>query len=56
MPLARAEALAQPTGDRDEFERLVREAIAIANQFPGSDNQIMLERARWLLDTLDDRF
>ena len=56
VPLARAEALAQPTGDRDEFERLVREAIAIANQFPGSDNQIMLERARWLLDTLDDRF
>ena len=56
VPLARAEALAQPAGDRDEFERLVREAIAIANQFPGSDNQIMLERARWLLDTLDDRF
>jgi hypothetical protein len=34
----------------------VREAITIATQNPGADNRIMLERARWLLDTIDDRF
>ena len=56
VPLARAEALSLPTGDRATFERLAREAIAIALKHPGADNQIMLMRARWLLDTIDDRF
>lgn len=56
VPLARAEALSLPTGDRATFERLAREAIAIALKHPGADNQIMLTRARWLLDTIDDRF
>ena len=56
VPLARAEALPLAAGDRDEFARLVREAITIATQNPGADNRIMLERARWLLDTIDDRF
>jgi hypothetical protein len=56
IPLARAEALPLAAGDRDEFIRLVREAITIATQYPGADNRIMLDRARWLLDTIDDRF
>jgi hypothetical protein len=56
VPLARAEAIFLTAGDRQAFERLVREAIAIALQNPGADNQIMLMRARWLLDTIDDRF
>ena len=56
VPLARAEALPLAAGDRDEFTRLVREAITIATQNPGADNRIMLEWARWLLDTIDDRF
>jgi len=56
IPLARAEALPLPAGDRKEFTRLVSDAISIANQFPGPDNRIMLDRARWLLDTIDDRF
>ncbi len=56
VPLARAEAISLPAGDREGFERLVREAIAIAGRHPGTDNQIMLERARWLLETIDDRF
>jgi len=56
VPLARAEALSLPAGDREEFVRLVREAVAIASRYPGADNRIMLDRAQWLLDTVDDRF
>jgi hypothetical protein len=56
VPLARAEALSLPAGEREEFDRLVREAVAIASRYPGADNRIMLDRARWLLDTIDDRF
>jgi len=56
VPLARAEALSLPAGDREEFVRLVRESVAIASRYPGADNRIMLDRARWLLDTVDDRF
>lgn len=56
VPLSFAEALSLPAGDREEFVRLLREAIAIATRYPGADNRIMLDRARWLLDTVDDRF
>ena len=56
VPLARAEALSLPAGDREEFVRLVRESVAIASRNPGADNRIMLDRARWLLETVDDRF
>ena len=56
VPLSFAEALSLPAGNREEFVRLLREAIAIATRYPGADNRIMLDRARWLLDTVDDRF
>ncbi|NDY89842.1 TRAP transporter TatT component family protein [Ideonella livida] len=54
VPLAEAEALASQ--DRDRFERLLREALAIAAQHPSLTHAVMRDRAQWLLDTLDDRF
>jgi TRAP transporter T-component len=56
LPLARAESIALPLGDRADFERLVHRSIAIAKSNPGIENAIMLERANWLLETIDDRF
>ncbi len=52
--VARAEALAD--GDRAEFERLLRQALQVAQAAPNLSNQAMRERAQWLLDTADDRF
>jgi hypothetical protein len=54
VPLAEAEALAAQ--DRARFERLLREALAIADRHPSLANTVMRDRASWLLDTLDDRF
>jgi hypothetical protein len=52
--VARAEALARD--DRAQFERLLRQALQVAAAHPDLGNQVMGERARWLLDTIDDRF
>lgn len=54
--VAKAEALSQPAGDRAAFERLLREALAIAAAHRDLSNEVMRERAQWLLDTADDRF
>jgi hypothetical protein len=54
VPLAEAEALAAQ--DRARFQRLLREALAIADRHPSLANTVMRDRASWLLDTLDDRF
>lgn len=52
--VSRAEALHD--GDRPGFERLLHQAIATAAAHPTLGNQLMRERAQWLLDTADDRF
>ncbi|CAN7475177.1 TRAP transporter TatT component family protein [Pseudorhodoferax sp. LjRoot39] len=52
--VARAEALARD--DRALFERLLRQALEAAAAHPDLGNQVMGERAQWLLDTIDDRF
>jgi len=52
--VARAEALAE--GDRARFERLLRQALQASAARPDLGNQLMRERAQWLLDTADDRF
>lgn len=52
--VARAEALA--LDDRTRFEALLRQALQAAAAQPDLANQVMRERAQWLLDTLDDRF
>lgn len=57
--LSKAEGYAQPAGDRDQFESLLRQALAIKDE-AGSpqalQNEVMRRRARWLLDKTDDLF
>jgi hypothetical protein len=52
--VSRAEALTD--GDRPAFERLLRQALAASATHPDLGNQVMRERAQWLLDSADDRF
>ena len=52
--LAEAEAMAST--DRLRFEALLRQALATAQAHRSLANEVMRERASWLLDTLDDRF
>jgi len=52
--VARAEALAG--SDRPAFERLLQQALAASAARPDLGNQLMRERAQWLLDSADDRF
>lgn len=54
--VARAEALALPAGDRPAFEALLRQALAASNAKRDLGNQVMAERAQWLLATGDDLF
>jgi predicted anti-sigma-YlaC factor YlaD len=57
--LAKAEGHAQPAGDREQFERLLNQALAIKDEAgsPQSlQNEVMRRRARWLLDKTDDLF
>ena len=54
--VARAESLALPAGDREGFERLLRQAMAAAAPRRDLASQVLRERAQWLLDTIDDRF
>lgn len=52
--VARAEAMAE--NDRATFERLLQRALQVAAAHPDLANQLMKERAQWLLDHADDRF
>ncbi|MBB1075661.1 hypothetical protein HUU62_14705, partial [Rhodoferax sp. 4810] len=54
--VAKAEALALPAGDRATFEALLRQALATSAAHPDLSNNVMRERALWLLDTADDLF
>ena len=54
--VAKAESIAAPAGQRDAFEALLQQAIAVADAHPDLQNAVMRERAQWLLDTADDRF
>lgn len=54
--VSQAEALAAQGGDRSTFERLLREALAAADARKDMANEVMRERALWLLETVDDRF
>lgn len=51
-----AEAIAQPGGDRPEFERLLGLALAASAGRPDMSNQVMRARAQWLLGMADDLF
>lgn len=54
--VAKAETVALPAGDRPAFEALLKQALAICATTPNVPNNVMRERALWLLDTADDLF
>ena len=54
--VAQAEALALPAGDRPRFEALLQQALQVAQTHRNLANEVMRERAQWLLNTLDERF
>lgn len=54
--VGKAEAIAQPANDRPAFEALLRQAITASQARRDISNEVMGERAQWLLDTADDIF
>lgn len=54
--VAKAEAIAQPAGDRAAFEALLQQSLAAANNRRDLPNEVMRERAQWLLDSAGDIF
>lgn len=54
--VARAESLALVNQDRQSFERLLHQALAISAAHKNLQNEVMRERAEWLLETADDLF
>lgn len=57
--LGKAEGYALPAGDRALFEQLLRQALAIKDEADsplGTQNEVMRQRAAWLLDKADDLF
>ena len=54
--VGKAEAIALPAQDRLAFEALLRQAIAASESRRDLSNEVMRERATWLLETADDLF
>ncbi len=54
--VAKAEGLALPAQDQKQFEHLLLQAIAISQQHRSLQNEVMKERAQWLLASMDDLF
>lgn len=54
--VAKAEAIAQPAGDRTAFEALLKQALSVSEKRTDLSSQVMRQRAQWLLDTADDLF
>jgi predicted anti-sigma-YlaC factor YlaD len=54
--VGKAEGVALPASDRAAFETLLRRALAAAAARRDLQNEVMRERAQWLLDTADDLF
>ncbi len=54
--VAKAESIALPAGDRTAFDALLRQAIAASDARRDLQNEVMRERALWLLKTADDIF
>lgn len=54
--VGQAESLALPQGDRNKFEALLQRAVLVAGQHRNLQNDIMRERALWLLSIVDDLF
>ena len=54
--VAKAENIALPQGDRAQFEALLQRALEVAARHRNLQNDIMRERAEWLLGMADDLF
>jgi hypothetical protein len=54
--VAKAEGIALPAGDRAAFEALLRQALAASKVRRDLANEVMRERAQWLLESADDLF
>lgn len=54
--VAKAEAIAQATGDRVAFEALLQKALVVSAKRTDLSSQVMRQRAQWLLGNVDDLF
>ena len=54
--VAKAEGVALPAGDRPAFEALLQQALAASAARRDLSNQVMRERALWLLEVANDLF
>jgi hypothetical protein len=54
--VAKAEGVALPTEDRKQFEQLLKQAIDISQENRSLQNEVMRERAQWLLSVVDELF
>jgi len=54
--VAKAEGIALPAGDRVAFEALLHQALAASDSRRDLQNEVMRERAQWLLETAGDLF
>ncbi|MEY4757931.1 MAG: hypothetical protein RJA34_2829 [Pseudomonadota bacterium] len=54
--VAKAESISLPEGDRAQFEGLLKQALELSKKRTDLSNQVMQQRARWLLRSADDLF
>jgi hypothetical protein len=54
--VAKAESIALVAQDRVMFEQLLHQALEVATRHRNLQNEVMRERAVWLLDMTDDLF
>jgi hypothetical protein len=54
--VAKAEGVALPAEDKKMFEQLLNQALDISKQHRSLQNEVMRERAQWLLASMDDLF
>lgn len=54
--VAKAEGIALPAGDRAAFDALLHQAIVVSDAQRDLQNEVMRERALWLLESADDLF
>ena len=54
--VAKAEGVALPAEDRKQFEQLLQQALAISQASRSLQNEVMRERAQWLLSSVDELF
>ena len=54
--VAKAESIALPAGNRPAFEALLQQALTASTSRRDLSNEVMRERAQWLLDNANDLF